>query len=527
MSGFENDVMVAKNLNFDDAALPPHLGIITAAGMLAIGTGDLSPTPEILGGSLTSPDNSITFGYSSPDITAVVNTSVVTDLHTARYIVSGGGLADGANYTTIQSAINDAQGAGGNQTIFIQPGTYTENFTLPIGINLAAYDCDATTPNVTIVGTITVSGAGTVSISGIQLQTNSAPLLTVSGSVASVVILSNCFFNITNNTGISFTSSSASAQIVIRLSRGNITSTGIALFTSTSPGQLAFNYTNFGNSGGSTTASTTSSGSIDLFQCGFQSPFSSSSTGAYTISYTNLNTSNINATCLTTAGTGSSVIEYSDFVAGTASTLSIGAGTTVRVQGQCRFDSSNANAITGAGTIIYSLLTYTGSSSTNNVTTQTLYPSQPAIGTFIKQVRASTTTAGSTATALPFDATIPQITEGAEILTVAITPTNTNNILVIEAQGWFATAGGNGGGLALFQDATANALAASVTQVGINTTLGTIRFYMTAGTTSATTFRLRGGYASGATFYWLQTNLGTNVYSTASIVTLTVSEYSA
>jgi len=69
MAGFENDVMVGKNLNFDETAAKPHLGIINAAGKLPIGTGNSFPTPEILGGSITSPNGTITVGYSSPNIT--------------------------------------------------------------------------------------------------------------------------------------------------------------------------------------------------------------------------------------------------------------------------------------------------------------------------------------------------------------------------------------------------------------------------------------------------------------------------
>ncbi len=72
MAGFENDVMLAKNLNFDEAAAKPHLGIINAAGKFPIGTGNTFPTPEILAGSLISSDGSITFGYNSPNITAQV-----------------------------------------------------------------------------------------------------------------------------------------------------------------------------------------------------------------------------------------------------------------------------------------------------------------------------------------------------------------------------------------------------------------------------------------------------------------------
>ena len=69
MGGFSNDVMVAKNMNFNGAAPRPHLGIINAAGKLPIGTGNTSPTPEILGGSITSPLGTLNIGYSSPNIT--------------------------------------------------------------------------------------------------------------------------------------------------------------------------------------------------------------------------------------------------------------------------------------------------------------------------------------------------------------------------------------------------------------------------------------------------------------------------
>lgn len=69
MSGFENNVVVGKNLNFDNDAPNPHLGILNAAGKLPIGTGNTAPTPEILGGSITSPLGTITIGYSSPNIT--------------------------------------------------------------------------------------------------------------------------------------------------------------------------------------------------------------------------------------------------------------------------------------------------------------------------------------------------------------------------------------------------------------------------------------------------------------------------
>src|SRR5690242_8473255 len=107
---------------------------------------------------------------------------------TAKWIVSA--TASDGTHTTIGAALTSASSG---DTIFIRPGTYTENLTLKAGVNLTAYTCDALTPNVTISGTCTFTAAGTVSISGIRLQTNSAALLAVTGSAASIVNLDNCY----------------------------------------------------------------------------------------------------------------------------------------------------------------------------------------------------------------------------------------------------------------------------------------------------------------------------------------------
>lgn len=100
------------------------------------------------------------------------------------------------------------------------------------------------------------------------------------------------------------------------------------------------------------------------------------------------------------------------------------------------------------------------------------------------------------------DDTIPQNTEGAELMTLAITPNDSANILVIEGivncgfTGNSATAGHKI--LSLFQDTTANALATvaveDTTQGSANGAFQIIfRHRMAAGTTSATTFKVRLG----------------------------------
>lgn len=135
-------------------------------------------------------------------------------------------------------------------------------------------------------------------------------------------------------------------------------------------------------------------------------------------------------------------------------------------------------------------------------------------GNLIQQVRATSTAATSTATTIPADATIPQNTEGAELFTASITPSSATNILRIEV--FVPTIGTTSSYIwtgALFQDSTANALTAA----GMNTTSSSayvypfyMVYYMTAGTTSATTFKFRYGASTGtayanqgsATDYW-------------------------
>ncbi len=99
-------------------------------------------------------------------------------------------------------------------------------------------------------------------------------------------------------------------------------------------------------------------------------------------------------------------------------------------------------------------------------------------------------------TAIPFDDTIPQITEGVELMTLAITPTNASNILLIEVVAMLSIAGtGKLHCLALFQDSTAGALASAIQDCPISTERAMIGFnhYMVAGVAVSTTFRFRAG----------------------------------
>ena len=104
-------------------------------------------------------------------------------------------------------------------------------------------------------------------------------------------------------------------------------------------------------------------------------------------------------------------------------------------------------------------------------------------------------------TAIPFDNTIPQITEGTEFMTLAITPTASTSKLFIQVV--LNGSGTNTGDMitALFVGTTADALA---TAVDYDVARGQmiINYYMTANTTSELTFRVRAGRSSTQDFYF-------------------------
>jgi len=370
----KNDVVFAKNGDFTLSPEPDSQNGLISNGQLWIGHTDANlDAQHVFVGTITSPNNSITIGYSSPNITAQVNTGVVTDLHVARYIVSANGLPDGANFTTIASAITAAAAAGGPQVVFIQPGVYVENLTLQPNVSLASvgsYSLNSTN-SVTIRGNCTFTQAGSVQIFGIQLETNGAALLTISGIDASVVTLNNCFLNITNSTGIIYSSSSANSRLFVINCLGNLAFTGIAYHTITSAGATRYINCFFANTGNSTTASTLSSGSLLLYSSTFNGAFSTSLTGAMVLEYSTIDTSVINTTSLIHNGTGTaSTTFFSILASGLASTISSGAGATVNLN-TSTIGSSATNALTGLGLIRVNNVTYTGPSFKNNATTST------------------------------------------------------------------------------------------------------------------------------------------------------------
>lgn len=311
---------------------------------------------------------------------------------TAKWIVSA--TSSDGTHTTIAAALTSASSG---DTIFIRPGTYTENLTLKVGVNLTAFVCDAFTPNVTIVGTCTLTTAGTVSISGIRLQTNSAALLAVTGSAASIVNLTECFLNCSNNTGITFSSSSGSSQINITNCNSNLGTTGIGLFAHSASGSMVISGLQGLNTGASLTASTCSAGVLDIKNSQINFPITYSLTGTGAQDRSSFDNAATNTTCMTQTGTGTIGAFCCRYFSGTASAISIGSGCTFNAV-DLSISSTNTNAITGAGTLNYAGLTFVSTSSTVNVTTQVPFAFGVNVPGFLAIKSATTNNVTGTAT---------------------------------------------------------------------------------------------------------------------------------
>lgn len=407
MAGFNSVTGLESIVNADNASFDgtERGGAMTTNGEFWIGS---TASPHVKKGTLTSPDSSLTIGYSSPNVTLEVTGGTTTGktitgntggalLPTggnwnilgnnsaqngfASYATGIGSTLTMNSYGTAKWVVNPTSGIGthttissaiasavSGETIFITPGTYTENITLKAGVNLAAYTCDAFTPNVTISGTCTMTTAGTVSISGIRLQTNSSALLAVTGSSASIVNITDCYLNCTNSTGITFSSSSSSSRIFIDNCRGDVGTTGIGLFAHSSSGSMTIIKSTFGNSGGSSTASTCSSGVLNLLFFTLTSPITLSSTASGTWEHGLIDCSPQSVISLTLGGSGLQSLKWCRINSGSASAVSI---STAAILQFCTIGSTNTNAITGSGTIQASVLSFDGSSSTINTTTQT------------------------------------------------------------------------------------------------------------------------------------------------------------
>jgi hypothetical protein len=125
-------------------------------------------------------------------------------------------------------------------------------------------------------------------------------------------------------------------------------------------------------------------------------------------------------------------------------------------------------------------------------------PGVPLPGAIIQSQVNQTGAVATGTTVLPEDDTIPQITEGVEVMTQAITPTSKCNVFAINAQAMAAHSSASGRlAVAVFQDSTANALTVNLHRFWTSNVVANCALsHRMAGNIAAgtpTTFRIRIG----------------------------------
>jgi hypothetical protein len=121
----------------------------------------------------------------------------------------------------------------------------------------------------------------------------------------------------------------------------------------------------------------------------------------------------------------------------------------------------------------------------------------PLKGSIVQRVISSTSTAQTITTTIPTDDTIPQITEGSQVLSATLTPTSLSNIISIEihVEVLVDQAGRTGATSALFATGSSNAIISSYSSLTGNSTafIFSFREDFTPTSLSAITFSLRIG----------------------------------
>ncbi len=281
------------------------------------------------------------------------NANAINYFSPAKWVVSK--VAGEGTHTTIGGAL---AAASTGDTIIVMPGTYTENNTISTSVNISAYTGDGL-GNVIVNGTFTVTAAITVYISNLELQTNSAALLAVTGSAASIVNLINCYLNCSNTTGITYSSSGVSSAINLYNCGGNLGTTGISYHAMTSEGTLSYYYCNFTNTGSSITASNQTLGVLKMQYCEFNCGFSTSGNGA---NFTQIDfcrlamTVGMVALAMSGASSGANV-RNCYFSSGGASAITTASGATVFLNSSTIESTANP-AISNLGALNYSAVSF-------------------------------------------------------------------------------------------------------------------------------------------------------------------------
>lgn len=247
----------------------------------------------------------------------------------SRYIVG----ATNSPYATVQAAINAANAAGGNATIWVRSGTYTENLTLYDTIDIEGADSTLSV----IVGTHVPPVAGTVTI--VRCGLNSGTHIFSSAAAGTTKIVCNrCRFNLTN--GYVFNLANWTGELDIRYSTDASTANGLINNAGGSPATINHSIVGIGTGNVCTV-----NGNVKIFGCDVFCPFLFNGTGTSSIQGGSVIHANV-----ATANTHTLTIGISGISSGAASAITHNSASTL-VLNNVVLNSANASAIAGTGTI--------------------------------------------------------------------------------------------------------------------------------------------------------------------------------
>lgn len=228
-----------------------------------------------------------------------------------------------------------------------------------------------------------------------------------------------------------------------------------------------------------------------------------SAVGTLTVNTNKLivNGSTGNTTIAGTLGvTGAVAVNTNKFTVNTSGNIATAGSVTITPFATAGVVTNNSSGLFISTTALPSTTTATtqsaGDSSTKVATTAFVQGEKK-----VYQVVATTVVTSTTGTTvLPNDDTIPQNTEGDQYMAATITPKSATNVLIINTNIHLANGSGSDLAAALFQDSTAGALSCGAHNIG-SSAVGQITFThkMLAGTTSSTTFKVRGGSGTAGT----------------------------
>jgi hypothetical protein len=194
---------------------------------------------------------------------------------------------------------------------------------------------------------------------------------------------------------------------------------------------------------------------------------------------------------VTNAKIANTTIDLTTKVTGTLPVANGGTGFSTFTSGQLLIGNSVGSTLTRTTLTAGSNITITNGPGSITIAAGTV-----STGATVQVVNSTDAAVATGTTVLPWDDSIPQSSEGTQFMSLAITPTSSTNKLKIEVVFNYANSTGAAAvSMALFQDATANALAAVSSQVSSGNLGGqmVLTHYMTSGTTSSTTFKVRAG----------------------------------